>query len=473
MPPAPLFRDNRQSNPSAQSGGLTSLVQHASDIGFGIVDVAALLDQIEGTAKAQVSTMESVQTLAERIVTANSSVRSAITSVSDACADAEAQVETSVSDVKNASDRTRNIAAWVEGVGGRMEAIGETLESVESENGNIAAIAQQVNILAINAKIEAARAGDFGRGFSVVADAINDLSQQTSQAAESITSSVRTLAEMISAMRAEATGISHDAGSVLEDSARTDAALTAISAGVRLSARNAENVTAEAETVREAIAGFAPAIHQVVSAARDTTRGITDSRSRVHGLVDRSEVIVQESVELGGETGDAAFIAHCRAAADEIGHQFDKTLADGRIAERDLFSEHYTPVTGTDPQQVLAPFTMLTDRILPPILEAALELDPRVVFCAAVDRNGYLPTHNRKFSQPQGADPVWNAAHCRNRRIFDDRVGLKAGQSTSPFLVQIYRRDMGGGEFVMMKDVSAPIWAADRHWGGLRLAYQL
>ncbi|MEJ2021931.1 MAG: hypothetical protein P8X43_07810, partial [Maritimibacter sp.] len=107
------------------------------------------------------------------------------------------------------------------------------------------------------------------------------------------------------------------------------------------------------------------------------------------------------------------------------------------------------------------------------IQEDAAAFDQRVVFCAAVDKNGYLPTHNNKFSQPQGNDPVWNAANSRNRRIFDDRVGLKAGQSTAPFLLQVYRRDMGGGNFVLMKDLSAPIRVQGRHWGGLRLAYKL
>jgi methyl-accepting chemotaxis protein len=88
--------------------------------------------------------------------------------------------------------------------------------------------------------------------------------------------------------------------------------------------------------------------------------------------------------------------------------------------------------------------------------------------------NGYLPTHNHRFSQPQRrGDPVWNAAHCRNRRIFDDRVGLAAGRSTRPFLLQSCRRDMGGGNFALMKDVSAPIFVQRRHWGGLRLAYRV
>ena len=139
---------------------------------------------------------------------------------------------------------------------------------------------------------------------------------------------------------------------------------------------------------------------------------------------------------------------------------------EGRRTEEQTFP-------GTDPVQVMAPFTELTDRLLPPIQEAALDFDPRVVFCAAVDRNGYLPTHNRKFSHPQSADPVWNAANSRNRRIFDDRVGLKAGRNTEPFLLQVYRRDMGGGAFMMMKDLSAPIFVGGQHWGGLRLAYRI
>ena len=113
------------------------------------------------------------------------------------------------------------------------------------------------------------------------------------------------------------------------------------------------------------------------------------------------------------------------------------------------------------------------DRVLPDVQEPLLAFDERVVFSAAVDVNGYQPTHNRKFSQPQGADPVWNTANCRNRRVFADRTGLAAGRNTEPFLLQTYRRDMGGGVSVLMKDLSVPINVRGRHWGGLRLAYKV
>jgi len=115
----------------------------------------------------------------------------------------------------------------------------------------------------------------------------------------------------------------------------------------------------------------------------------------------------------------------------------------------------------------------LFDRLLQPLFDEALNFDPRVVFCTAVDENGFLPTHNSKFSKPQGPDAVWNAANCRNRRFFKDRVGLAVGQNKNSFLLQTYSRCMGGGRFAPMVDVSAPIYIEGRHWGGLRLAYAL
>ncbi len=91
--------------------------------------------------------------------------------------------------------------------------------------------------------------------------------------------------------------------------------------------------------------------------------------------------------------------------------------------------------------------------------------DRSIVFCCAVDRNGYLPVHNREYSQPQRAnDPIWNAAHSRNRRIFDDRAGLTCARSTQPYHIHTYHRDMGGGETHMLKEYVAPITVRGRHW---------
>ncbi len=137
-----------------------------------------------------------------------------------------------------------------------------------------------------------------------------------------------------------------------------------------------------------------------------------------------------------------------------------------------LFDRDYQPIPGTNPQQQMTRYVEFTDKVLTPIQEAILETDEHIVYSAAVDENDFLPTHNKKFAKPQGDDPDWNMANCRNRRIFNDRAGMRAAKNNKPVLLQTYRRDMGGGNFVVMKEVDAPIMVKDRRWGTLRLAYK-
>ena len=101
-----------------------------------------------------------------------------------------------------------------------------------------------------------------------------------------------------------------------------------------------------------------------------------------------------------------------------------------------------------------------------------LQLSNKVVFCIAVDRNGYVATHNNKYNHPQRGDLAWDSANSRYRRIFNDRTGLASARNTRPFLLQTYRRDMGGGNFMVMKEAAAPITVNGRHWGGVRLAFK-
>lgn len=173
------------------------------------------------------------------------------------------------------------------------------------------------------------------------------------------------------------------------------------------------------------------------------------------------------------DEADRRFVAAAREAAARIGAAFEGQVAKGAIPEAQLFDFDYRPIAGSDPQQFDAPFTALCDRLLPAIQEPVLAVDPRVVFCAAIDKNAYLPTHNRQFSQAaRDDDPVWNAANCRNRRFFKDSAGLRAARTTREFALQTYDRDMGGGTMVTLKEVDVPIHINGKHWGGLRLAFK-
>ncbi|PCD00501.1 methyl-accepting chemotaxis protein [Halopseudomonas pelagia] len=83
-----------------------------------------------------------------------------------------------------------------------IQALGESTSKIEQVIGVIAAIADQTNLLALNAAIEAARAGEHGRGFAVVADEVRTLSQRTADSTRNIRQWVMDLVEGVSGVDA-------------------------------------------------------------------------------------------------------------------------------------------------------------------------------------------------------------------------------------------------------------------------------
>lgn len=168
------------------------------------------------------------------------------------------------------------------------------------------------------------------------------------------------------------------------------------------------------------------------------------------------------------------YIDRAMKAAAEVSSLLERIVADGKISEEELFDNEYVPIPATDPQQYRTRYLDVLEQELPETLERFRAEDARMVFCVVVDRNGYLPIHNREYSHPQRPDdPAWNVSHSRNRLIFDSRAGLCAARNTRPYLVQSNPRPMGGGVVIMMKEVAAPIRVGGKHWGGLRMAYRL
>jgi methyl-accepting chemotaxis protein len=226
-----------------------------------------------------------------------------------------------------------------------------------------------------------------------------------------------------------------------------------------------------AAAIRADVDGFLGSLTALADGLDHSARELNGARERSNTMLALSEKLVAASARTGVRTSDTPLIEAAVDAAARVSALFTAAVEHGQISLDDLFDTDYRPVPGSDPQQFLTRFAAFTDRVLPAIQEPFLDLDERITFAITTDRNGYIPTHMNRVSQPQGPDPVWNAAHCRNRRIFDDRTGLTCGRNTEPFVLQTYRRDMGGGRFVLMKDVSAPIQVFGRHWGGFRIGY--
>jgi len=186
-----------------------------------------------------------------------------------------------------------------------------------------------------------------------------------------------------------------------------------------------------------------------------------EARARIDEFVAQVETSYRPRILLAQET------------ARQVERLIEQSVADGQVSRDAVFDTDYRLIPGTDPVQYGTAYLPVFEKLLPSVLEKVLGTDSTMAFCLAIDRNGYIPVHNRIYSQAQRAgDPVWNAANARNKRIFDDRAGITAARSTRPFIVQAYARDMGGGKIVMMQEVDAPIRVLGRHWGGLRTAYR-
>ena len=450
---------------------INKLAKAASELGFEIVDIDGFFGLVESHANQQRNALNELLSSVKEMASANKDAAEIAQNMRQTSQQAQQDIAASATLVRTFSDKTKDMAGWVTSVRDRSATVGDTVRAVKNNNTQIASIATQVNTLAINAKIEAARAGDAGRGFAVVANAINELSQKTSTAARQISENIESLSNWITDLGREAVDVAEAAHGVLKESAQTDKALHQMEETSALEHKQAERISVQTERGQRAMDILRPAVRNIDRTVKDTTRGVAVMHERMSNLISSSELIVQLTAGLGGATADAPLIDLVQHTAQQISQGLEAAIKRGQITQSQLFDTDYIPVPGSNPVQVTSRATPFLDNFLPSFQEPVLMHDNGIVFCASVDTNGYLPVHNAKFSQPQTSDVVWNTANSRNRRIFDDRVGLKAGRNTAPFLLQVYRRDMGGGIFRVMKDLSAPIHVNAKHWGGLRLAY--
>jgi len=192
----------------------------------------------------------------------------------------------------------------------------------------------------------------------------------------------------------------------------------------------------------------------------------------LQSIADTLDALTVNVFEFGAETKEAGFVKITRDHAKTISALFEDALVKGDISEADLFSVDHQVIPNTNPTRYRTPSLKLIEERVSPLNDSIFEANEEVVFCVLIDLEGYVPVHVKPFSKPMSDDPVWNTANCRNRNIFNDRIGLRAAQNQRDIFLQSYRRDMGGGVFVLMKELNAPIIVKGRHWGNIRLAYK-
>ena len=345
-------------------------------------------------------------------------------------------------------------------VGEEVAGIVDSLRDVANAAGEITQIALQTRLVAFNASVEAKRAGEAGRGFGVVADAVKDLASKVEQSSKAIMSTVGQLDTRIAALSREIQVRAEHAA----DQGAFHKALGDVESGV-------SSINAAADRSRDVCEGLNGQMAEIETEMNRSSRALDTAMTRSESFLKVSEHLIELVAECGLETEDTPFIRAVTDAAAQIAALLEDAVRSNRVTMADLFDEAYRPIPNTNPAQHLTRFIDLADRLFPQVQERVLETHAKAVFCIAVDRNGYVATHNKVYCNPQRGDLAWDTANSRYRRIFNDRTGLASARNERPFLLQTYRRDMGGGKFVMLKEAAAPITVNGRHWGGLRLAF--
>ncbi|WP_442963565.1 methyl-accepting chemotaxis protein [Pseudomonas sp. MF6772] len=349
-----------------------------------------------------------------------------------------------------------------------IEALSQRSEEIQRVTLVIQSIASHTNLLALNAAIEAARAGEHGRGFAVVADEVRGLAGRTATATDEVGVMVADIQQRTAQVVEQIRQLSVDLQAGVEQVEHAGEQLESIAtlaAGVE---GQVSEIAQGTETNRAQLDSLFHAVEQMrsdLTVSDQQTQQLAQAAVQMEG---QAETISERLAEVGLDDYHQRIYDLAREGARQIAAQFEADIQQNRISLDDLFNRSYTPIANSHPTKYHSRFDGYTDQVLPAIQEALLPRHEGLVFAIACTPQGYVPTHNKAFSQALTGDAQVDAVNNRTKRKFEDRTGIRCGSHQQAVLLQTYTRDTGE----LMHDLSVPIMVNGRHWGGLRLGYK-
>ncbi|BCG47357.1 Methyl-accepting chemotaxis sensor/transducer protein [Citrifermentans bremense] len=274
---------------------LRGIVSQTSGISTSIATSSTQLHQ---TSEQIASGAEQVASQAQTVATASEQMSATSNDIAQSChaaarnaMQASNAAETGAQVVAQTVEVMNRIADRVNATSRTVESLGERSDQIGAIVGTIEDIADQTNLLALNAAIEAARAGEQGRGFAVVADEVRALSERTAKA-------TREISEMIKAIQAETRG-----------------AVQAMEEGVREVQQGTEEAAKSGSALQEIldqINAVSMQVNQIATAAEEQTATI----SEISGNITRMTEVVQRTAQGSQDSSIAA--AQLASLSDDL-----------------------------------------------------------------------------------------------------------------------------------------------------------
>ncbi|HUA16178.1 MAG TPA: methyl-accepting chemotaxis protein [Verrucomicrobiae bacterium] len=281
-----LSRDELGSAGSALNAMKNSLRGLIHSIARTAEHLASASEEISSSATQQAQGAETQKGQAAQVATAMQEMSATVQEVSDnsnRAADASRQAAETAREggtvVEQSLAKMRAIAESVSATARKLEDLGKSSDQIGRIIGVIDDIADQTNLLALNAAIEAARAGEQGRGFAVVADEVRKLAERT-------TSATKEVAQMVQSIQEEtktAVGAMHEGTRQVEEGVKTTA-----QAGASL-----KQIIHMSEQVGEMITHIATAATEQASATEQVNQNV----EQINRLVSESALGAQQSAK--------------------------------------------------------------------------------------------------------------------------------------------------------------------------------